>query len=212
MEQEKFYAVKKGHIPGIYKTWSECQKQTNGFSGAVFKKFNNLEDATLYLENNSIENNKSFTTNETYKKDVLYAYIDGSYNQAINSVGYGLILVLNDEIILEKKEGFIGEKFNKYRNVYGELKGTVEAVKIALELKQKSISIVYDYTGIENWATGNWKTNNSLTAKYADKMKELSKLIDISFIKVKAHAKESDGGDKYNDIADKLAKEAVGVL
>ena len=36
---KKFYAVKIGKTPGIYETWSECQKQISGYSGAVYKGF-----------------------------------------------------------------------------------------------------------------------------------------------------------------------------
>ena len=37
MAKNKYYAVRKGRIPGIYRTWSECQKQVTGYPGAVFK-------------------------------------------------------------------------------------------------------------------------------------------------------------------------------
>lgn len=45
----KFYAVKKGRQPGVYRTWEEAQKQVNGFSGAEFKSFAKITDATEYL-------------------------------------------------------------------------------------------------------------------------------------------------------------------
>ena len=35
MAKNKYYAVRKGRIPGIYRTWSECQKQVTGYPGAV---------------------------------------------------------------------------------------------------------------------------------------------------------------------------------
>ena len=41
----KYYAVKKGKHPGVYKTWSECQQQVSGFSGAIYKSFPTLTDA-----------------------------------------------------------------------------------------------------------------------------------------------------------------------
>ena len=34
--KKKFYAVKKGYQTGIFTTWAECQKQTQGFKGALF--------------------------------------------------------------------------------------------------------------------------------------------------------------------------------
>lgn len=45
----KFYAVRVGRIPGIYRTWVECKKQVNGFSGAIFKSFKTLNDARVFV-------------------------------------------------------------------------------------------------------------------------------------------------------------------
>lgn len=41
MAKNKFYVVWKGHQPGIYSSWAECQQQIHGFSGAEFKGFPN---------------------------------------------------------------------------------------------------------------------------------------------------------------------------
>jgi viroplasmin and RNaseH domain-containing protein len=40
-----YYAVAKGKQPGIFKTWSECESQVKGFSGAVYKKFKTETEA-----------------------------------------------------------------------------------------------------------------------------------------------------------------------
>lgn len=45
-----FYAVKKGHRPEIYDSWEDCQKQIDGFSGAEFKKFKTMEEATEFIK------------------------------------------------------------------------------------------------------------------------------------------------------------------
>lgn len=45
----KFYAVKEGRKPGIYNTWAECEEQVKGYAGADYKKFNNEEDARLFV-------------------------------------------------------------------------------------------------------------------------------------------------------------------
>ena len=50
---EAYYVVKKGTVPGIYKTWLECKKMVDGFKGAVFKKFNTLVDAQNFLNNDT---------------------------------------------------------------------------------------------------------------------------------------------------------------
>lgn len=46
---EKFYAVKCGMIPGIYMTWAECQAQTSGYSGAIYKSFESREAAEDFI-------------------------------------------------------------------------------------------------------------------------------------------------------------------
>ena len=48
----KFYAVKNGRVPGVYRTWDEAKKQVDGFSGAEYKSFKNITDATDYLDLN----------------------------------------------------------------------------------------------------------------------------------------------------------------
>lgn len=45
----KFYAVKKGRKPGIYYNWPDAQAQVNGYSGAVFKSFDNEKDAVNFI-------------------------------------------------------------------------------------------------------------------------------------------------------------------
>ena len=45
MKKQKFYVVWSGRKPGIYKTWAECQEQVDKFEGAVYKAFDNLDDA-----------------------------------------------------------------------------------------------------------------------------------------------------------------------
>lgn len=46
----KYYAVKKGRTPGVYRTWEDAKKQVDGFSGAEYKSFEKITDATEYLD------------------------------------------------------------------------------------------------------------------------------------------------------------------
>ena len=54
IEPTKYYAVKRGRKPGIYTTWSDCQSQIHGFSGADYKSFSTREEAEAYLGSVSI--------------------------------------------------------------------------------------------------------------------------------------------------------------
>jgi len=48
---KKYYAVKKGRMPGIYTNWAECSAQVSGFSGAEYKSFSSEEQAEQFLSN-----------------------------------------------------------------------------------------------------------------------------------------------------------------
>lgn len=56
-----FYAVANGRIPGIYKTWSECEAQVKGFTTAKFKKVKRSVFDVL-------QNNKSILFSSTLKQ------------------------------------------------------------------------------------------------------------------------------------------------
>lgn len=198
----KYYAVKVGRKTGIFNSWDECNQQVKGFSGAQFKKFESLDQAKAYIgiekESNSEKKNIS--------EDEIIAYVDGSYNKETKDFGYGLVLI-NHEGIEETSNGFMNHsQYSEHRNVAGEIFASMKAIERAIELKKKKIYIHYDYMGIKSWAVGEWKANKELTKKYQSFISEKNMLIDIKFIKVLAHS-----NNKYNDMADRLAKDACGI-
>jgi ribonuclease HI len=44
-----FYVVWKGIHPGIYDSWDKCKKQVEGYTGARYKGFSSIEEATKAL-------------------------------------------------------------------------------------------------------------------------------------------------------------------
>ena len=75
-----------------------------------------------------------------------------------------------------------------------------------MEHGYSSITIYYDYEGIEKWANGIWKANKAGTQRYKEFVAKQREKIEISFSKVAAHT-----GVKYNEMADQLAKAALGL-
>jgi len=47
---ESYYVVKRGHNPGIYKTWVECKNAVDGFKSPIFKKFASFEEANAFYK------------------------------------------------------------------------------------------------------------------------------------------------------------------
>ena len=92
------------------------------------------------------------------------------------------------------------------RNVAGEIEGAKLAMQFCIDNHIEEIDIYYDYEGVEKWCTGAWKTNKSGTISYKQFYDEIKKSVKVSFNKVKGHS-----GNKYNDVADRLAKDALGI-
>ena len=60
----KYYAVRKGRVPGIYHSWDECRAQVDKFSGAEFKSFHSEKEAEHYLNNVDLN-----ATNQIYQNN-----------------------------------------------------------------------------------------------------------------------------------------------
>lgn len=189
----KFYAVRNGRKIGIVNTWKECEESIKGFKGAEYKSFKLLKDAMNYL--------KEDVKDILEENDVLHIYVDGSYNSQQDIVGFGLIAVLNNKELYTYYNGFKGHPYNKHRNVFGEILGTIEGIEYAIRDGFDKIIICHDYQGIEKWANKEWKANTEMTQTYIKYIDYTKNKIDIKFKKIKAHS-----GNKYNEIADKLAK------
>lgn len=228
---EKFYAVKVGKNPGIYKTWDECKANVDGYSGALYKSFKTMNEAYDYMgivndtqhNNNSkvsVANNtqESKELNMCTNYDVIdismkecitntpYAFVDGSYNARNNVYGYGGFLIANGKKYILSGHGSEPDMASM-RNVAGEVLGSEAAIRKALELGLKEITIYYDYAGIEMWALGNWKRNKKGTIAYYEFVNSIRHDISIYFVKVKGHS-----GIEGNEEADILAKKAVGII
>ena len=197
----KYYAVKNGRKPGIYKTWDECKAMVDKFPGAVYKSFKTLGEAKEYFGDTDSSKGELSEKNDAG----AYAFVDGSFNKATATYGYGGYLFTGTEKIILQGNGCDPE-MAAMRNVAGEILGSRAAIEKALELGIEKLSVYYDYMGIEMWATGGWKRNKAGTIGYYDFIQSVKDRIDIRFVKVKGHS-----GVEGNEEADRLAKQAVGI-
>ena len=108
-------------------------------------------------------------------------YVDGSYHAGTKEFSYGMVVLING------KEEKFSQKMSdpelaQMRNVAGEIKGSEAAMQYALDHKIPSIIIYHDF------------------------YRKAKERVHIEFRKVKGHS-----NDKYNDMVDELAKEALGI-
>ncbi len=231
---KKYYAVRVGHNPGIYLTWSDCEMQVKGFPGAQYKSFPTEVEAKAYMgsintpksaRNKPTRTGTKKTSASTSKRMSIGEYLTtqtDNISQIVESDPCEIRAFIDGSF--DKRKGVVGSggvmligteeiEFSlssidpnhvAYWNVSGELLAALHVVDYTLDHGYASCSLYYDYMGIEMWATGRWSTNNPLTTSYAEKMKEASKQLRIDFHKVKAHS-----GIAYNDRADALAKKGT---
>lgn len=198
---EKFYAVKRGLKTGVFCTWEECSASVKGYSGAVYKSFKTRQGALAYLNGNvDGKENESAEDNNGVK-----IYVDGSYHAVTGEFSYGMV-VLNGDKEEKYSQKFQDEELASMRNVAGEIKGAEAAMQYALDHGLTEIAIYHDYEGIARWPLGEWKTNKEGTRAYKNFYEQACRQVKIRFVKVTGHS-----NDKYNDMADELAKEALGI-
>ena len=135
-------------------------------------------------------------------------YTDGACSGNPGPGGWGAVIF--DE---KNKQNNISGKFKETTNNRMELMAPIMALK---KIKSKSDVVIFtDSTYVKNgitewikkWEKNGWKSSNKKPVKNKDlwvTLNELSKDQVIDWKWVKAHA-----GNKYNEIADKLATDAI---
>lgn len=220
---KKYYAVKVGKTTGVFETWEECEASVKGYPGALYKSFKSEAEAYAYMgwsgqqltfdnleevqgQEGPLSNEEAPDEDMPYSNTVkAVAYVDGSFNEESVEFGYGVVMFFKGEE-LRMKDSSKDADLVEMRNVAGEIQGAMKAMEFAVDNKISYLTIYHDYLGISKWCTGEWKANKKGTIDYKKYYDQCKKKVNITFKKVDAHT-----GDKYNELADSLAKEAVGI-
>ncbi len=230
----KYYGVQVGATTGVFQSWDACEKSVSGYSGAVFKGFHSYDEALAFSQGNhgydTLTNiyhpgSNRIMTDEDLEKATkeaiqerkqkygdfsteLVAYVDGSYDPQSRLVGGGALILLADSMDEVATISEAALDLGRHQNVAGEILGATRALQWCLDWSFDSITVVYDYVGLEKWATQEWRANKPITQAYADFV-TTARLggLRIDFQHVKSHS-----GNQYNDRADKLARLAIGLL
>ena len=73
----KYYAVKKGKVPGIYLNWNDCKAMVDGYPGAVYKSFKTIEEGEKFINGEKIiAGEKTITGMKSSGENSTYAFVD----------------------------------------------------------------------------------------------------------------------------------------
>jgi ribonuclease HI len=167
-------------------------------SGSFSIKTHELRDKTIApMLEHCWEDNPAVRPSSVVRYEV---YVDGSHIDG--ATGYGAVVLKNGKVVDELSGPVDVSDVGGTRQVAGELVAVKEALNWCLSHSVKEVSIYFDYLGIEKWATGQWKANQSLTKEYA-------RFVTSCPIKIRWHKVDSHTGDRWNDRADTLAKQGA---
>lgn len=192
----KYYAVRQGRKPGIYETWEEAREQVHNYSEAVYKSFEELEEALDYMQG---------TPPDLIPEGLPVAYIDGSFSPKKGIYSYGGYIQDGGKVAIIQGTGH-NPKYTRFRNIAGELLGALQVSMKAQEMDLAEIVLYIDYAGIQCFAEGTWKPKTDLSRHYAQIADIMADSVKVHYRKVRGHT-----GIEGNELADYLAKEAAGV-
>lgn len=215
MGKKKIYVVKGGTNPGIYDTWDECKKYTQGISGTTCKGFTSRNDAEAYLGNDIVDK-ETIDENEIVDYDKLVldmlrkkrvvAFTDGGYDNKAKIAGYGAyILEPAGEKPIEISDVIRTTQFQSSNNIAPEVMAVISALDWTISNNYEKITIFHDYDGIGKWGRKEWNAKSEIAKWYINKLESTyNDILDINYIWVPGHSNVT-----YNEEADRLATEAI---
>lgn len=218
-----YYAVAKGHNIGIYNFWNDCKEQILGYSGAIYKKFTDEEDAENFILNcSSVNSDILYNIYNKYDDKLVdkYIYTDGSCinNGKINSLlGIGVYIDDKSDNISKVYDNIEFKHILKTNNT-AELLAIINAYYlIQNELENKKICIVTDSEySIKCATTYGEKCEKNKWSKNIPNKELIIELYNIyksnnnlKLKHVKAHTNNDDIHSIGNAKADKLAYNSI---
>ena len=188
MPKQKYYAIKTPNESKIVMTWAECEKLTHGVKGVLFKSFGSRAEAEAWISGM-----------EAPVPDGIRVFVDGSFSPDFPKSGWAFVVTEND-VEIARGSGITAFDAES-RNIDGEVMASFQAMRW-LDSNDKTGTICHDYEGIARWAKGEWQAKSNIAKRYVVAAQPY--LHRVSFEKVEAHT-----GVKWNELVDKLAKEAI---
>lgn len=199
-----YYVVISGRNPGIYDSWSECNKQVNGVRGAKFNKFGDKSEAERFFQSHFKPKDKTDNVMIPAVNRTI-SYTDGSSTKS--GAGY-CALILKESNPIQ----YFGPVPSEDGSIPTNNRAELYAIAVAIHNSEGPLNVMTDSeyavssltTYVYSWKQNDWKNSRGETIANIDLIKYLHEAMlkrDIKLIHVKGHS-----GDKWNELADQLAK------
>ena len=172
MSKKKFYVVWKGRKTGVFTSWNVCKRQIDGFEGAQYKSFANLEEAEIaskksyddYKGKNTKTATLSSVEKEKYGKPILESIsVDAACAGNPGKMEYKGVFTHN------KKQLFLMGPFQKGTNNIGEFLALVHGIALLKSKNKEDIPIYSDSKIAMSWVKQKrCKTNMHFDASNKD--------------------------------------------
>ena len=235
-----YYAVKIGENPGIYGSWTECEKQVKGYPNAQFKKWKTREEAEAYINGNSTSTphgsgvsslglgSKTPSFREEKGKAELFPAQDGSLTaieELFQSTKTDCIAYVDGSfekdsgvygygVVFIEKNGNIEEYFDSGREESYQSMRNVSGELLGA-LKATSLAVEKGYSSIaifhDYQGIASWAKGEWKCNKEKTIEYREKMLSYQKQIKITFHKVLAHSGDYFNERADILAKQAVRI-
>lgn len=216
----RYYAVARGRKRGIYTAWDGpggAWEQVRGFPGALYRKFDSLDDARRFIEEASPGNRRTETKSISSgggpdgsgSQDGVLVYTDGGCIDNPGPGGWAAVIIRGGSRT-ELSGGFRLTTNNRM-----ELTACIQGLR-ALGTGEERVTVFSDSRYIvdavekgwaRRWRERGWMRDSTHIALNHDLWAELLDIIenrDVRFVWVRGHA-----GNRENERCDELAREAA---
>ncbi|ROT85396.1 putative ribonuclease H1 isoform X2 [Penaeus vannamei] len=210
-----FYAVARGHSPGVYTSWPDAQAQINGYTAARYKKFDTKDEAEEFVKENALKasgrppREKASGDSQVDDEGYLVVYSVGVcefHGKSGQKSGCGVFFAEDHErnVSVPLK----GKASNNAADIQAATHALITAKaagydKVAVHTdSQFMINCMTSW--LKNWKKKDWKKSDGESVKNKEELIELDKATEglaVKWIHVKAKS-----GIVGNDEARKLAK------
>jgi len=181
-----YYVVKKGYTPGIYQSWAECKRETDGYSGPIYRKFTSHIEATNFLNSKSIITSNYYSAKDNGILEAL-SNVDSGVNNSVSNA-------TDRSIYLDTKK-----KYNANQSSNSKASKASKASE-SIESKAKSQSIKSEpFSDSLNYTVDQWTTINNELYIFTDGSSRKTQIYPNSGIGVYIGYNCTNIKEQYND-------------